>query len=87
MKTKEQIEKIEKKIEELQCEVKKLKCEDGSVKIPEFLVIDDNGCVILQDRRGGNHCGRSVWLSNRYNWEIVEDCDAWGRTLIPTNKR
>ena len=85
MKKECRINEINEQIKKLKCEKKKLKC-DGSVKIPEFSVKDDNGCVILEDRRGGDHCGRAVWLSERYNWEIVKDGDNWGRTLIPTEK-
>ena len=85
MKKECRINEINEAIKRLKKEKKKLKC-DGSVKIPEFSVKDDNGCVILEDRRGGDHCGRAVWLSERYNWEIVKDGDNWGRTLIPTEK-
>ena len=85
MKKECRINEINEQIKKLKCEKKKLKCDDGSVEVPSFLVGDNDGNCMLSDRVGGKYASRAIWLSNRYNWELMDEC---GKhiILVPTKK-
>ena len=85
MKKECRIKEINEQIKRLKKEKKKLRCDDGSVKVPEFSINDNDGCYFLQDRADGDYCGRAIWLSNKYNWELVQE-DFGYKILVPTKK-
>ena len=85
MKKECRIKEINEQIKRLKKEKKELKCDDGSVKVPEFSINDNDGCYFLENRMGGDYCGRAVWLSSKYNWELVQE-DEWSKILVPTKK-
>ena len=79
MKTKEQIEKIEKKIEELQCEVEKLKCDNNFVDL-DYVKYNEYHNYLWVNTGAG-----SFWLSRKYNWII--STEGGSQILVPTKKK